>query len=57
MSCFQDLRFFFVHNNPLAEAQRSSEQAALNYNRERGHARNFFGPLAQGYYERKTPKF
>ena len=46
----------FVHNNPKAEAQSSSAQTVLNYKTERKHARNFFGPLPQGYCERKPPK-
>ena len=55
MSSFQN----FVHNNPEAEAQMSSAQAALNYKTEREHAqaaRNSIGLLSQGYCERKTPK-
>ena len=47
---------FFVHNKPEAEAQRSSAQAASNYKTEREHARNSFGSLPQGYYERKNSK-
>ena len=35
MSSFLDLGFFFVHNNPETEDQRSSAQAALNYKTER----------------------
>ena len=53
MSSFQG---FFVHNNPEAEAERSSAQAALNYKTERENVRNSFGPLLQGFCEGKTPK-
>jgi len=56
MSSFQDLGFF-VCNNPEAEAQRSSAQAALNYKTtEREHvlpARNS-ELLPQGSCERKA---
>ena len=38
MSSFQDLGVF-VHNNPETETQRSSAQAALNYNTDRGSLR------------------
>ena len=55
MSSFQDLGIF-AYNNTNAEAQRSSAQAALNHKTEREHGRNSFGPLSQGYCERKTPK-
>ncbi len=50
MSPYQDLGVL-VHNNPKAEAQRSSTQAALNYKTEREHAmsaQNSFGLLPQG---------
>ena len=49
----------FLHINPEAEAQKSSAQAALNYQTEREHAlpaQNSFGLLPQGYCEQKIPK-
>ena len=46
---------FFVHNNPEAEAQRTSVQTALNNKTEREseHANSSFGSQPQGYSERK----
>ena len=46
----------FIHHNPETEAQRSFAQAALNYKTKRDHARNSFGPVHQGYFERKSLK-
>ena len=53
MSSFQEV---FVHNNPMAEAQRSYVQAlSLSCHLTR-HARKFFGPPPQGYCERNLEK-
>ena len=57
--CLFKIQGFFVYNNPEAETQWSSAQAALNNKTKREHAlpaRNSFGLLSQGYCERKTPK-
>ena len=52
MSSSQDLWVFRSHN-PEAKAQRSYAHAALNDKTDREYARNSFGPLPQGYCERK----
>ena len=58
-SSFQDLGFFFYHNNPRAEPQRSSAQVAhalsLSFYSTLP-ARNSFGLLPQGYCEQINPK-
>ena len=51
MLSFQDL-WFFIHNFPEAEAQRSSAHDALR-DRDREHARNSFGLPSQCYLNEK----
>jgi len=56
MSPFFKIEGFFVHNNPHAEAQRSSKQAALNYKTEGEQASNSFESQPQDFCEPNTPK-